>query len=69
MCINHQQIKQVGLYLVGMVINISAIPHSQTDVATILKCHAIVAEMLEVLSLTSVSPTLQMLIESLVSVQ
>lgn len=45
------------------------IPHSQTDVATILKCHAIVAEMLEVLSLTSVSPTLQMLIESLVSVQ
>jgi hypothetical protein len=39
----------------------------QTDVATILKCHAIVAEMLEALSLTSVSPTLQTLIESLVS--
>lgn len=38
----------------------------KTDVATILKCHAIVAEMLETLSLTSVSPTLQMLIESLI---
>lgn len=38
----------------------------KTDVATILKCHAIVAEMLEALSLTSVSPTLHMLIESLI---
>ncbi|XP_062622300.1 condensin complex subunit 3-like [Saccostrea cucullata] len=38
----------------------------RTDVATILKCHAIVAEMLETLSLSSVSPSLQMLIESLI---
>ncbi|OWF55102.1 condensin complex subunit 3-like [Mizuhopecten yessoensis] len=37
----------------------------KTDVATILKCQTIVAEMLEKLTLKSISPSLQMLIESL----
>ncbi|XP_069140747.1 condensin complex subunit 3-like [Argopecten irradians] len=38
----------------------------KTDVATILKCQTIVAEMLEEMTLKSINPTLQMLIESLV---
>ncbi|KAK3094775.1 hypothetical protein FSP39_006096 [Pinctada imbricata] len=38
----------------------------KTDVSTILKCQAIVAEMLEVLPLKSLNPTLQMLVESLI---
>ncbi|XP_060066514.1 condensin complex subunit 3-like [Ylistrum balloti] len=37
----------------------------KTDVATILKCQTIVAEMLEKLTLKSINPSLQMLIESL----
>ncbi|XP_033756629.1 LOW QUALITY PROTEIN: condensin complex subunit 3-like [Pecten maximus] len=37
----------------------------KTDVATILKCQTIVAEMLEELTLKSINPSLQMLIESL----
>ncbi|CAC5372304.1 YCG1 [Mytilus coruscus] len=38
----------------------------KTDVATLLKCQAIVAEMLEALPLKSLNPTLQTLIETLI---